>query len=69
MHAKAKEIMEEMGQPVDPRTECGKLGLGVQQTIEIGKSILSEARLVIMDEPTSSCRSLRSSSCSRPSRC
>ena len=54
MHAKAKEIMEEMGQPVDPRTECGKLGLGVQQTIEIGKSILSEARLVIMDEPTSS---------------
>ena len=38
MHAKAKEIMEEMGQPVDPRTECGKLGLGVQQTIEIGKS-------------------------------
>lgn len=54
MHAKAREIMEEMGQPVDPRTECGKLGLGVQQTIEIGKSILSEARLVIMDEPTSS---------------
>ena len=54
MHARAREIMEEMGQPVDPRTECGKLGLGVQQTIEIGKSILSDARLIIMDEPTSS---------------
>lgn len=54
MHEKAKQIMEDMGQPVDPKTECGKLGLGVQQTIEIGKSILSNARLVIMDEPTSS---------------
>lgn len=54
MHARAREIMEGMGQPVDPRTECSKLGLGVQQTIEIGKSILSDARLVIMDEPTSS---------------
>lgn len=54
MHKRAAEIMEELGQPVDPRTECSKLGLGVQQTIEIGKSILSDARLIIMDEPTSS---------------
>lgn len=54
MHKRASEIMEELGQPVDPHTECSKLGLGVQQTIEIGKSILSDARLIIMDEPTSS---------------
>lgn len=54
MHQRASEILEELGQSVDPRTECSKLGLGVQQTIEIGKSILSDARLIIMDEPTSS---------------
>ena len=54
MHKRAAEIMADLGQPVDPRTECSKLGLGVQQTIEIGKSILSDARLIIMDEPTSS---------------
>lgn len=54
MHAKAKEIMASLGIDIDPRTVCGKLGIGVQQMVEIGKSILSEARLIIMDEPTSS---------------
>lgn len=54
MHQKAADIMEQLGQKINPRTLCGKLGLGVQQMVEIGKSILSEARLIIMDEPTSS---------------
>ena len=54
MYNRAKEIMTDLGQPVDPKVQCGKLGLGVQQTVEIGKSILYDTRLVIMDEPTSS---------------
>lgn len=54
MHKRAAEIMLQLGQDIDPKTLCGKLGLGVQQMVEIGKSILSEARLIIMDEPTSS---------------
>ena len=54
MHKKAKEIMHSLGIEIDPHTLCGKLGLGVQQMVEIGQSILSEARLIIMDEPTSS---------------
>lgn len=54
MHAKAAEIMRELGQDIDPHTECGKLGMGIQQTVEIGKSILHQSRLIIMDEPTSS---------------
>jgi len=54
MDKRAAEIMEQLGQKIDPRTLCGRLGLGVQQMVEIGKSILSEARLIIMDEPTSS---------------
>lgn len=54
MHKRASEIMNQLGIDINPRTLCGKLGLGVQQMVEIGKSILSEARLIIMDEPTSS---------------
>lgn len=54
MATKAADIMNELGQPVNLKTECGKLGIGVQQTIEIGKAILNDTRLIIMDEPTSS---------------
>lgn len=55
MHKRAHEILDELGMgEVDPRIDCGKLGLGVQQTIEIGKCILLNSRLIIMDEPTSS---------------
>ncbi|MDF2524555.1 MAG: sugar transporter ATP-binding protein, partial [Clostridiales bacterium] len=54
MAKKADEIMSELGQPVNLRTECGRLGIGVQQTIEIGKALLNNTRLIIMDEPTSS---------------
>jgi len=54
MNKKAAEIMKDLGQDIDPSTECGRLGMGVQQTVEIGKSILLDTRLVIMDEPTSS---------------
>ena len=54
MHKRAAEIMAGLGQEIDPKIECGKLGMGVQQTVEIGKSILRESRLIIMDEPTSS---------------
>ena len=42
MHKKAKEIMHSLGIDIDPHTLCGKLGIGVQQMVEIGKSILSE---------------------------
>lgn len=54
MHREAAELMESLGVTIDPRIECGRLGMGVQQTVEIGKSILRKSRLIIMDEPTSS---------------
>ncbi|MDR0357142.1 MAG: sugar ABC transporter ATP-binding protein [Clostridiales Family XIII bacterium] len=54
MRKKAADIMKQLGQDHDVDMLCGKLGIGVQQMVEIGKSILSEARLIIMDEPTSS---------------
>lgn len=54
MHKKAKEIMQILGQDINPKAECGKQGMGIQQMVEIAKAVLAEAKLIIMDEPTSS---------------
>ena len=54
MHERAREIMLSLGQDTNPHMVCKTLGMGVQQTVEIGKSILFNSRLIIMDEPTSS---------------
>lgn len=71
MHKKAKEVMASLGQEVDPTKAAGTFGMGVQQMIEIAKAVLIDAKMIIMDEPTSSlgeaeveqlmktCRSLR----------
>jgi ribose transport system ATP-binding protein len=55
MHNKAKEIMVDLGQDnVEPTKLCGQLGMGQQQMIEIGRSVLIDAKVIILDEPTSS---------------
>lgn len=54
MNDKAREIMGEMNQNIDPSKLCGQLGMGQQQMVEIGKSILLDAKVIILDEPTSS---------------
>lgn len=54
MNAKAKEVMLSLGQDVDPNKAAGEFGMGIQQMIEIAKATLIDAKLIIMDEPTSS---------------
>ncbi len=54
MNKKAKEIMSSLGQEVNPTRAAGTLGMGVQQMIEIAKAVLIDAKVIIMDEPTSS---------------
>lgn len=54
MREKVNEIMDSMNQSVDPEALCGELGMGYQQMIEIGKAILMNAQVLILDEPTSS---------------
>lgn len=54
MKKRTREIMEMLGQDVDPDMVCGNLGMGMQQMVEIGKAIQLEADVIILDEPSSS---------------
>ena len=54
MNQKTKEVMASMKQQIDPSKICGNLGMGQLQMIEIGKSIMQDAKVLILDEPTSS---------------
>lgn len=55
MEAMAKEALTTLGHPeIDVKAECGKLGIGLQQMVEIAKAVSLDAKLIIMDEPTSS---------------
>jgi erythritol transport system ATP-binding protein len=50
---RAKEILVRLGQDLDPRTLVGDLRIGQQQIVEIAKALVENARILIMDEPTS----------------
>ncbi|WP_022928171.1 sugar ABC transporter ATP-binding protein [Patulibacter americanus] len=52
-HARTRELLERLEEPLDPKTPVGVLRLGQQQLVEIAKALLQEARVLIMDEPTS----------------
>ena len=55
MHEQAKRALTELGhEEIDTRAQCGKLGIGLQQMVEIAKAVSLDAKLIIMDEPTSS---------------
>ena len=43
---------ERFGLAVDPKAETGRLPLALQQRVEILKALVNEARLLILDEPT-----------------
>jgi ABC-type uncharacterized transport system ATPase subunit len=47
------EAAERFGLAVDPRARVGHLSLGERQRVEILKVLMTGARLVILDEPTS----------------
>ncbi len=55
MHAEAEAALKTLGHPeINVRMESGKLGVGQQQMVEIAKAVSLDAKLIIMDEPTSS---------------
>ncbi len=54
MDRQSRDIMQRLGQDLNPKTLLNKLGIGQQQMIEIGRAILKDVKILIMDEPTSS---------------
>jgi galactofuranose transport system ATP-binding protein len=54
MHREAAALLAGYGISVDVRRPLRELGLGVQQMIAITRAVSTDARVVIMDEPTSS---------------
>jgi len=54
MNAKAREVLARVGLRRDPRTLVGDLSISEKQQVEIAKALAGDARLIIMDEQTSS---------------
>jgi ribose transport system ATP-binding protein len=49
-----KPLLAMLGLGIDPQTPLSELSIGQQQMIEIAKALSKQARIIIMDEPTSS---------------
>ncbi len=54
MRKQALELIEELGFALEPRKQVGSLSRAHQQMVEIAKALLSDVRLLILDEPTAS---------------
>ena len=54
MDRRTREIFEELGLSVDPRARIGSLSVAQRQMAEIAKAISYNARIIVLDEPTSS---------------
>ncbi|MDR1542153.1 MAG: ATP-binding cassette domain-containing protein [Clostridiales bacterium] len=54
MYEETKKIFDELGIQVDPNTVIGKLSVSQRQMVEIAKTVSYNARILVLDEPTSS---------------
>ena len=54
MYTEAKGILERINLDVSPKTLAGNLSIAQQQMVEIGRALTRNAKVIVMDEPTSS---------------
>jgi ribose transport system ATP-binding protein len=54
IHADTEPLLRRLGLDISSRTRLGELSIAQQQMVEIAKALSVQARLIIMDEPTSS---------------
>ncbi|MFI3172603.1 MAG: sugar ABC transporter ATP-binding protein [Eubacteriales bacterium] len=53
MEAEAKRILDDLKIDIDPKQAVGDLPVSKQQMVEIAKALSTNAKILIMDEPTS----------------
>ncbi|MDR3101107.1 MAG: sugar ABC transporter ATP-binding protein [Paraburkholderia sp.] len=53
MRVAARNVLDQLGFRADPDTLVGTLRVGEKQLVEIAKSLVADAKVLIMDEPTS----------------
>jgi len=54
MNAETREVLKHVGMDFDPAQKIGSLSVSQMQLVEIARAVSVGARIVIMDEPTSS---------------
>lgn len=54
LYRQAKQILDALGVEIPVKAPVNNLSIGEQQMIEIAKAVSQDARILIMDEPTSS---------------
>lgn len=53
VYADAAKLLKELHININPRTKVMNLGVGMQQMVEIAKALSKNAKILILDEPTS----------------
>lgn len=54
LYENSRKILDILGLNISPRTKVKHLSISIQQLVEIGKALARDAKILIMDEPTSS---------------
>lgn len=54
MQQKTKKLLNSLGIDINPNTQVRKLSVAFQQLVEVAKAVAQNAKILVLDEPTSS---------------